>query len=77
MIKVEGLVTFALWVFCLVEAISTPGERMRNLPKVAWVVIVLLFPPDGRVTGQPATALRVPRRGGRGTNIEVRAAYSG
>jgi hypothetical protein len=67
MIKVEGLVglvTFALWVFCLVEAISTPGERMRNLPKVAWVVIVLLFPLVGSiawlVAGRPDGRPRKP-----------------
>jgi hypothetical protein len=51
-IKIEGLlgvVTFALWVFCLVDAIGSPSERIRNLPKAAWVVIVLLFPLVGSI----------------------------
>jgi hypothetical protein len=66
-IKIEGLVglvTFALWVFCLVEAISTPDVRMRNLPKVAWVLIVLLFPLVGSiawlVAGRPESRPRGP-----------------
>ncbi|GAA1159173.1 PLD nuclease N-terminal domain-containing protein [Nocardioides aquiterrae] len=52
MIKIEGLlgvVAFALWVFCLVDAIGSPADRIRNLPKVAWVVIVLLFPLVGSI----------------------------
>ena len=52
MIKIEGLlgvVAFALWVFCLVDAIGSPADRIRNLPKAAWVVIVLLFPFVGSI----------------------------
>lgn len=44
-----GVATFALWVFCLVETISTPADRIRNLPKVAWVLLVLLFPLVGSI----------------------------
>jgi hypothetical protein len=57
-----GVVTFALWVFCLVEAISTPADRIRNLPKVAWVLLVLLFPLVGSiawlVAGRPESGSR-------------------
>ncbi|WP_028643858.1 PLD nuclease N-terminal domain-containing protein [Nocardioides sp. URHA0020] len=67
MIKLEllvGIATFALWVFCLVEAISTPGDRIRNLPKVAWIVLILFFPFVGSiawlVAGRPDTSS--PRR---------------
>ena len=52
MIKLElllGVATFALWVFCLVEAIGSPSDRIRNLPKVAWVVLILLFPLVGSI----------------------------
>jgi hypothetical protein len=66
-IKIEGLVglvTFALWVFCLVEVISTPDTRMRNLPKVGWVLIVLLFPLVGSiawlVAGRPESGSNRP-----------------
>ena len=52
MIKVEGLigiVVFALWVFCLVDAIGTQSARVRNLPKVAWILLILFFPLIGSI----------------------------
>jgi hypothetical protein len=52
MIRLEllfGLVTLALWIFCLVEVIGTDEGAMRNLPKVGWLLIVLLFPFAGSV----------------------------
>lgn len=63
MIKLEllgGVVTFALWVFCLVDVIGTPEGRMRNLPRVGWLLLVLIFPLVGSiawlVAGRPATS---------------------
>lgn len=44
-----GLMVMALWVFCLVEAISSPEDKIRNLPKIAWILIVLFFPFAGSV----------------------------
>ena len=65
MIKVElliGFVTFALWVFCLVDAIQTPEGEMRNLPKTIWILLVLFFPLAGSVAwlvaGRPEGARR-------------------
>ena len=52
MIKLEllfGIVWFALWVYCLVDAIGSPTDRIRNLPKAAWVIIILLFPLVGSI----------------------------
>ncbi|MDO9457898.1 PLDc N-terminal domain-containing protein [Nocardioides sp.] len=52
MIKLEllfGLVTFCLWVYCLVEVIQTPEGSIRNLPKTIWLLLVLLFPFVGSV----------------------------
>lgn len=51
-IKIEmllGVATFALWVFCLVDAIGSPSDRVRNLPKVAWVLLILFFPLVGSI----------------------------
>ncbi len=66
-IKMElllGVVSFALWVFCLVDAIGAPSDRIRNLPKVAWVLLILLFPLVGSiawlVAGRPESS--TPRR---------------
>lgn len=67
MIKVElllGVATFALWVFCLVDAIGAPADRIRNLPKVGWILLILFFPFIGSiawlVAGRPED--RVSRR---------------
>ena len=55
---VVAVATFALAVYCLVGVIGTPADRVRNLPKLAWVALVLLFPLLGSiawlVAGRPA-----------------------
>ena len=65
MIKLQllmSVVTFALWVYCLVGVIGTAADRVRNLPKPAWVLLVLLFPLVGSiawlVAGRPADKAR-------------------
>ena len=67
MVKLElllGVVSFALWVFCLVDAIGSPSDRIRNLPKVVWVLLILFFPLIGSiawlVAGRPEQG--APRR---------------
>lgn len=49
-----------LWLYCLIEAISSQEGEVRNLPKLGWVVIVLLFPFVGSiawlVAGRPQRA---------------------
>jgi hypothetical protein len=64
-IKLEmlvGLVTFALWVFSLVDVIGTDEGRIRHLPKLWWLLIVLFFPFVGSVAwlvaGRPGAAAR-------------------
>lgn len=64
-IKLEmllGIATFALWVFCLVDAIGAPSDRIRNLPKVAWVILILIFPLVGSIAwlavGRPEGSAR-------------------
>jgi hypothetical protein len=59
-IKLELLMTvvvFAVWIFTLADVAQAPGKDIRTLPKVAWVVIVLLFPVLGSaawfVLGRP------------------------
>jgi hypothetical protein len=38
-----GLILLGLWVFCFIDVLMTPEYAVRNLPKLAWVFIVLLF----------------------------------
>ena len=38
-----ALVLLVLWVFALLDVLTTPPERIRNLPKWGWFVVVLLL----------------------------------
>jgi hypothetical protein len=38
-----GLALFVLWVFCVIDVITTDAALCRNLPKPVWVLIVLLL----------------------------------
>jgi hypothetical protein len=53
-----GLATLVLWLYCLFDAITTPEADCRNLPKILWVVVVLVFPLVGSIAwllaGRPA-----------------------
>lgn len=59
---------FVLWVYCLVDVIGTRDDRVRNLPKWAWIVLVLLFPLVGSiawlVAGRPEKARPLTREQG-------------
>ncbi|MGW6455438.1 PLD nuclease N-terminal domain-containing protein [Streptomyces sp. NPDC055078] len=37
------LLILALWIYAFIDCLNTPEKEVRNLPKVAWVIIVLLF----------------------------------
>lgn len=65
MIKLElvfGVAAFALWLFCLVDVIGTPDREVRNLPKFAWLILVLIFPFVGSlawlIAGRPQSPAR-------------------
>lgn len=44
-----ALVIFALWLYCLVDVIQTRDDSVRNLSKILWLIIVLLFPLVGSI----------------------------
>ncbi|WP_433716233.1 PLD nuclease N-terminal domain-containing protein [Nocardia sp. CA-084685] len=44
---VFGLITLALWVYCLVDIITCLDAGIRNLPKSAWLIVVILVPTVG------------------------------
>ncbi|NUT42443.1 MAG: hypothetical protein HOV86_20895, partial [Thermoactinospora sp.] len=60
-----GLATLVLWLYCLFDVITTPDAACRNLPKIVWVLVVLLFPLVGSViwlvAGRPERAPRPAR----------------
>ncbi|MEV5509770.1 PLD nuclease N-terminal domain-containing protein [Streptomyces orinoci] len=37
------LLILALWIYAFVDCLNTPENEVRGLPKVAWVLIILLF----------------------------------
>ncbi|MFV8186258.1 PLD nuclease N-terminal domain-containing protein [Streptomyces sp. AF1B] len=37
------LLVLALWIFAFIDCLNTPEEQVRGLPKVVWVIIILLF----------------------------------
>jgi hypothetical protein len=40
---VAGLLLLGLWIFCLIDVITTPEGECRNLPKIVWLLIVLFL----------------------------------
>lgn len=44
-----ALFMLGLWIFCLIDVITTPDGAQRNLPKIAWLLIVLLLPDVGSI----------------------------
>ncbi|GAB2483825.1 PLD nuclease N-terminal domain-containing protein [Nocardiopsis aegyptia] len=43
------LVTIVLWVYAFFDALTTPAQEARNLPKILWLVVIALFMPVGSI----------------------------
>ncbi|MBM6404954.1 PLDc_N domain-containing protein [Phycicoccus sp. CSK15P-2] len=43
------LLSLALTVFCVIDCLQTDEVIVRNLPKVPWLFVILLFPVVGPV----------------------------
>ena len=71
-----SVATLCLLVYCALNVITTPESEVRNLPKLLWLVLVVVFPLIGGiawlVAGRPQNATaRMPYKGNRG----IPAAY--
>ncbi|MFD3745532.1 PLD nuclease N-terminal domain-containing protein [Nocardia sp. NPDC058633] len=44
---VIGFLTLALWVYCLVDIVTSPDAGIRHLPKMGWLIVVVLIPTVG------------------------------
>lgn len=55
------LLVLAVWIYAFIDCLNTPENEVRKLPKVVWVIIVLLF---GQVLVGPIAWFAVgrPRR---------------
>ncbi|MFD7642191.1 PLD nuclease N-terminal domain-containing protein [Kitasatospora sp. NPDC059795] len=56
------VVLLALWVWAFIDCLTTPEDEIRHLPKVVWVIIVLLFPLVGSIAWLVAGKRRARRR---------------
>jgi hypothetical protein len=71
-----GLLLFAFWLWALYDVVTTPKGTERNLPKVAWGVIVFLFFALGSfawlVFGRPHPEARAAAGGSSGLRDRLR-----
>jgi hypothetical protein len=44
-----GLLFLGLWIFCIIDVITTPDGACRNLPKLAWLFMVIILPDVGSI----------------------------
>jgi hypothetical protein len=55
-----GIVLLALWIYCIVDVISADESLVRNLPKIVWLLLVIILPAVGSVVwlvvGRPERA---------------------
>jgi len=65
-----GLVVMALWIFCLIDVITTDEYACRNLGKTMWVILVFFLPVIGSivwlVAGRPQAEKSMPYKGNHG-----------
>lgn len=63
------LLTIALTIYAAVDCIQTEDSQVRGLPKIVWVLLIMLFPIVGAIAwfiaGRPQGA-RIGRPGGPG-----------
>ena len=55
------ILVLAVWIYAFIDCLNTPEQEVRKLPKVVWVIIILLF---GQVLLGPVAWFAVgrPRR---------------
>jgi hypothetical protein len=62
------LLILAFTVYCLVSIVQAPDGALRNLPRWAWLLLVLFFPLAGGlaylIAGRPVGIAPTPRRPG-------------
>ena len=63
-----GILAFGVWIFCIIDVITQPAQDIRNLPKLVWLVLVVLLAEIGAiawlVAGRPwnrTTRSQAPR----------------
>lgn len=56
------LLLLMLDIFCVIDVIVSREDDVRHLPKIAWLLLILIFPPIGAIAwlaaGRPTRAQR-------------------
>jgi hypothetical protein len=59
-----AIAIFALWVYCILDVIATEEALMRNMPKIFWLIVVIILPTVGSfawlLLGRPSNAGYMP-----------------
>ncbi|GAA1586141.1 PLD nuclease N-terminal domain-containing protein [Streptomyces globosus] len=59
------LLIIALTIYAFIDCLNTPEEEVKHLPKVVWVMIILLFSIVGPIVWLAAGRKRAAAGGGR------------
>jgi len=59
-----AFIELALLIYCLVDCIQTDESRVRNLPKVGWILLIIILPIVGGVAWLVAGRPKGPVPGG-------------
>ena len=62
------LVPLAMTIYAAIDAIQTEDTRVQHLPKLVWIVLILLFPWVGAIAWYVAGRQRGQQNRGRGPN---------
>ncbi|GAA3374060.1 PLD nuclease N-terminal domain-containing protein [Streptomyces sannanensis] len=58
------ILSIALTIFAFIDCLNTPEDEIKHLPKVVWVIVILLFPIVGPIVYLAAGKLRRAPAGG-------------
>jgi hypothetical protein len=62
------LVPLAMSIWAVIDAIQTEDTRVLFLPKIIWILLILLFPTVGAIAWFVTGRQRGPRSGRRGSS---------
>jgi hypothetical protein len=75
-----GIGFLILWIYCIYDVITTDDAIVRHLPKLVWLLIVVLIPDIGSILwlglGRPQIWTRQAHNPGRYGSSRLRAAPS-
>lgn len=63
-----GVVLLAMTIYAVIDAIQTEETKVKHLPKIAWILLILIFAPIGAIAWLVAGRRRGPETGNRRPN---------